>query len=288
MPDRLAERFSGRTLAVATRHGKERAIAPPFLEGLPLAQVVVVPDLDTDRFGTFSGEVERRLSPPEAALAKSRFGAEASGADLVIASEGSFGPYSPAPFMPCDEEFLVLLDLRDGRHFLHRHVTLDVVFGGERCERLDEVLSFAERMRFPEHGLILREQERWSEGQEQHKGLTDPGELRVLAEELLVRHGSLWACTDQRAMLNPTRMVAIAATAEGFVKEMSTCCPACGEVHFAVVEQLTGLPCSWCSTPTEMVRALVRGCAVCGHRSQVPRADGQVAADPGQCPSCNP
>ena len=64
MPDRLAERFSGRTLAVATRHGKERAIAPPFLEGLPLAQVVVVPDLDTDRFGTFSGEVERRLSPP--------------------------------------------------------------------------------------------------------------------------------------------------------------------------------------------------------------------------------
>ncbi|MCB0811039.1 MAG: hypothetical protein KDB96_17310, partial [Flavobacteriales bacterium] len=274
--------------AVATRHGKERAIAPPFLEGLPLAQVVVVPDLDTDRFGTFSGEVERRLSPPEAALAKARAGAEASGADLVIASEGSFGPYPPAPFVPCDEEFLVLLDLQDGRHFLHRHLTLDVVFGGERCDRLDQVLAFAERMRYPEHALILRERELWSQDQEQHKGLTDPTRLRELAEELLGRHGSLWACTDQRAMLNPTRMEAIATAAEGFVQELSTCCPACGEVHFAVVEQLSGLPCGWCGTPTDMLRASLRGCAVCGHRSEVPRADGQVKADPGQCPSCNP
>ena len=288
MPDRLAERFSGRTLAVATRHGKERAIAPPFLEGLPLAQVVVVPDLDTDRFGTFSGEVERRLAPPEAALAKARFGAEASGADLAIASEGSFGPYPPAPFVPCDEEFLVLLDLRDGRHFQHRHVTLDVVFGGERCGRLDEVLAFAERMRFPEHGLILREREPWTEGQEQYKGLCDPDELRDLAEGLLGRHGSLWACTDQRAMLNPTRMAAIAATARGFVDELRTCCPACGEVHFAVVEQLGGLPCSWCGTATEMLRGAVRGCAICGHRKEVPRPDGLSEADPGQCPSCNP
>ena len=50
-------------------HGKERAIAPPFRRVLG-AEIVVAPDLDTDKLGTFSGEVPRPDALVETALLK--------------------------------------------------------------------------------------------------------------------------------------------------------------------------------------------------------------------------
>ncbi|WP_404325454.1 hypothetical protein [Aerophototrophica crusticola] len=54
-------RHAGRTVALGTRHGKERAFAPPLLRRLGLS--VTLADIDTDQLGTFSGEVERQGTP---------------------------------------------------------------------------------------------------------------------------------------------------------------------------------------------------------------------------------
>ena len=49
---------AGRAIALASRHGKERAIAPVLKERLDLS--IIVPEhLDTDALGTFTGEVDR-------------------------------------------------------------------------------------------------------------------------------------------------------------------------------------------------------------------------------------
>ncbi len=52
------EYFRGRTAVLGTKHGKEQVIAPLLDEHLGVR--VVVPDgFDTDRFGTFTRDVDR-------------------------------------------------------------------------------------------------------------------------------------------------------------------------------------------------------------------------------------
>lgn len=288
MSSALRDRFQGRILGVATLHGKEQVIGPALMKVLPLAGHCAIPSVDTDRFGAFSGEVQRTTDPLTAALAKAKHGAEVSGMDLVIASEGSFGPYTPAPFISCDEEFLVLYDARDGAVFEHRHVSLETVFGGERCVSIREVLAFAERMKFPSHGLVLRTKERWERGDALHKGIRDPERLRELAGTLIDGKGSVWVETDQRAMENPTRMAVIAEAAERFAVELARLCPTCGELFFRITGTVAGLPCGLCGMPTASIRSYLRACRSCSFSLAEPRPDGKVEEDPRFCDHCNP
>ena len=282
------ERFRDRPLGVASMHGKERVIGPALMARLPLARVIPIPDLDTDRFGAFSGEVERGTDPRTACVHKARHGAEASGMDLVIASEGSFGPYPPAPFMSCDEEWLVLLDLRDGTELVHRHVSLDTVSGGETCHSEEEVLAFASRMKFPDHQLVLKPAAPWRHGDRVYKGIGDRDTLVRTARLLIAEHGSVWVESDLRAMANPTRMRVIGEAAQGFAAELASCCPRCALFHFATTKALCGLPCGQCGFPTRSTRATLRECRGCGHGEEVPRTDGRTFEDPRFCDHCNP
>jgi len=282
------ERFRDRLLGVASMHGKERVIGPALMARLPLAHVIPVPDLDTDRFGTFSGEVERGTAPRTACVHKARHGAEVSGLDLVIASEGSFGPYPPAPFMSCDEEWLVLLDLRDGTELVHRHVSLNTVSGGEACHSEEELLAFASRMKFPDHQLVLKPADHWRHGDHLHKGISDHETLVQKARLLIAEHGMVWVESDLRAMANPTRMHVIGEAAEGFAAELASCCPQCALFHFATTKALWGLPCGQCGFPTKSTRATLRECRGCGHRQEDAREDGRMMEDPQYCDLCNP
>jgi hypothetical protein len=282
------ERFAGRTIGVATMHGKERVIGPALMERLPLAGFVAIPDLDTDRFGSFSGEVDRATDPRTTCALKGRHGAEAAGMDLVIASEGSFVPYPPAPFMTCDEEWLVLMDLRDGLEVACRHVSLEARFAGENCTDIDQVFAFAARMGFPQHHLVLKPQRQWGSGDAVHKGIKDSDTLSATSERMLSEHGALWVESDLRAMANPTRMGVIREAAERFATELARTCPHCGLFHFAVCEALWGLPCSQCGFSTRSPRAYLRSCRGCGHQQEAPRPDQKTFEDPQSCDLCNP
>ena len=54
---------------LVTMHGKERAITPVLKEGLGL-ELSLATGVNTDKFGTFSRDVERTGSPLDAARAK--------------------------------------------------------------------------------------------------------------------------------------------------------------------------------------------------------------------------
>ena len=64
-----AELYRGRTIAFGTKHGKATLVAGSF-DALLRARVTAPANIDTDEWGTFSGEVERTLAPVAAARTK--------------------------------------------------------------------------------------------------------------------------------------------------------------------------------------------------------------------------
>lgn len=69
--------YRGKPVALATKHDKQRAIAPALTVSPGLR--VRLANVDTDALGTFTGEIARLGTPRETALAKARLGIEATG-----------------------------------------------------------------------------------------------------------------------------------------------------------------------------------------------------------------
>lgn len=137
---------------LATMHGKERVIAPPLGRFLGL-RVEPARGLDTDRFGTFSRDVERTGSQLDAAHAKIAAACVASPRIRVgLASEGSFGPH---PFLPFVREIVVLIDRQVGLDLIGHYADLGVNFAHAVVSDVGAVIAFVERVGFPEHGVIV-------------------------------------------------------------------------------------------------------------------------------------
>jgi hypothetical protein len=100
--------FKGRNLIIATKHSKEKVIAPIVEKELGVKCFVSL-DLDTDLLGTFTGEIERKDDPVTSARNKCLMSMELTNCDLAIASEGSFGPHPTLYFIPADDEILVFV-----------------------------------------------------------------------------------------------------------------------------------------------------------------------------------
>jgi hypothetical protein len=268
--------YSGLKVALATQHGKQRALAPPLRRRLGL--IVEPVAIDTDAFGTFTGTTARTGTAAEAALAKARAGMAASGLPLSLASEGSFGPHPWLPFGAGGVETLAFIDAARGLE-----LTLSSVSRRTNFAHLDvadgvDIAPFLARIGFPAHALVVKA----ADGMVLASGVQDMAALARLA----------WPGnrleTDMRAHLNPTRMAAIRALAGRLVARLGTLCPACDCPGFGQVDMLRGLPCSSCRQPTQGVLAIIDGCTACGHRETRPRPDGVTAASPAACDWCNP
>ena len=108
-----ARGFSSQTAVLATMHEKERAIAPLFLQELGMT-VTVMPNFDSDRFGTFTRDVARPGTQIEAARLKAQAVLAMTGETVAIASEGAFSPHPMLPFSACDREIVLILDQTNG------------------------------------------------------------------------------------------------------------------------------------------------------------------------------
>ena len=285
--------YRGRVVALATKHGKERAIGRPLQAALGL-EVVVPPNLDTDALGTFSGEVERVGTPKEVALRKARLGMAAAELPYGLASEGSFGPHPFIPFLPIGQELLVFVDDVLGIELSEFLIVEDTNFNHQVAAPGDDLTDFLQRIGFPSHAVIARPNiarpsATWDR-QLLFKGLTEPATLKeaIAASAATSPDGRAHIETDMRAHLNPTRMASIRRLAFRLARRLATACPACGAPGWGRIDVELGLPCMDCSTPTDLVRAEILGCAACDHRSAHPRPDGRSHAEPGQCPYCNP
>ena len=281
----MQDYFLGRKLLIATRHKKEKVIQPLLEKELGVR--CVVPDsLDTDRFGTFTGEKERSSDPLSTAIHKCRWAMELYQCDLAVASEGSFGPHPTAFFMPADDEWVVLIDTKNQMEIQARVISTATNFRGQYIEMEEALMKFAEKALFPSHGLILRPDE--ASTQNMYKGITDQAPLKKYFNALLKQFGKAFVETDMRALYNPTRMSVIQQATERLLKKISSTCPECRAPGFDVEQVNDGLPCEWCGSPTNSILSLTYRCRRCGYEKDLHHPQGKDKADPGTCNYCNP
>lgn len=274
----LAPQVANRTAVLATMHGKEQVIAPLLAE---LKIELVVPTaFDTDRFGSFSGEVKRAGSQLQAARIKAEQAMQLTGLNLAIASEGSFGPHPALPFLPCDRELVLLIDRDAGLEIVGEALSTATNFAQAEVSTVAQALQFAQKAEFPQHGLILKTATALV------KGITAEAELVNAVERALALSPGVTLETDMRACYNPKRMQVIRQATQSLMQKLRQTCPNCGWPGFGVIEYQPGLPCAWCHQPTGQTQATVYGCQHCGHRQIEASAASQ--ADPAHCGSCNP
>lgn len=277
--------FKGRKVVVATKHKKEEVIAPIF--GNELGLICVVPkDLDTDKLGTFSGEVGRVDDPITTLRKKCQMAIDASGINLAVANEGSFGGHPTIFFAHADDELIMLLDKENGIEIIERELSLSTNFDGTEIKSEDELIAFANKIGFPSHGIILKK------GKNNCSGIIK--ESRAFEELIKNYHkiknedGTAYAETDMRAMFNPTRMKIIEQAAIKLTKKAKSLCPSCSTPGFGVVDAEKGLPCEMCGMPTRSTLKHIYRCQKCNFQTEKEFPFEKQFEDPQYCDFCNP
>jgi hypothetical protein len=290
--------YQGQEVVLATLHGKEKVLARPLRWGLG-ATLVHLSGVDTDSLGSFCGTQPRSLSMRATCLAKARLALEhGGGRALAIASEGSFGPHPAVPLLPVGRECLAFLDRERGLAVVEQGFARRTNFSQHRLEPDQATAAllppslerWLQQVGFPSHALLVRPLGDGVPAQMLRKGIHEPETLRqaLLWAAAAAPAGRVQLETDMRAHANPTRMASIRALAFQLVRRLRNPCPRCGSPGWGLVGNEAGLPCADCQQPTPLIRAEILGCAACGSEEHRPRHDGLRAADPGQCPHCNP
>lgn len=277
--------FENRRILIASQHKKEDVLSPLLTKALGVTPVICR-TLDTDQLGTFTGEIERVHDPLTAARRKCEIGMELSGTDLAVASEGSFGAHPGIPFVPADDEIIILVDKKNKIEIAAREITTETNFRSTTLDNEKALRRFAEDALFPSHGLIL------SDGQKnkQHitKGINSWNELMECFQTMMSKQMKIHVETDMRAMFNPTRMKAIGKACEKMIEKIKSTCPHCSCPGFAVFSVQEGLPCSLCSRETRSTLLHLYRCQRC-HYEEIKRfPHNKSEEDPMYCDYCNP
>ena len=276
--------FTNRKLIIATKHNKEKVIAPILEKALGVT-CLVNPEFNTDSLGTFTGEVERELDPISTVRKKCLLAMELNNCDLGIASEGSFGSHPSLFFVPADDEFLIFIDTKNGIEIVARELSTNTNFNGKYVANEKELLEFSEAARFPSHALILRKNE--NENVDIHKDITSLKELKVIFHSLIHKYETVYVETDMRAMYNPTRMSVIESATKKLVDKINSACPVCDFPGFDIIDIVKGLPCEQCNAPTQSTKKYIYGCLKCHHKEEKQNPN-KTHETPMFCDFCNP
>lgn len=222
--------FYGRELLIATMHKKENVIAPILTEGMGV-NCTVASNFDSDVFGTFSGEIERKNSPLDTVRNKALAAACNTSYKLIIASEGSFGPHPSSPFLSANEEIVVLLDLENNLEIVGRHFSVKTNFAQQTISNLGELIDFQKQIGFPEFGLIIRSKNSDHEVSIL-KDILDPNQLHHVVRDHLENGCVVTAETDMRATRNSTRMKNIELATLNLLENIKSICPSCSTPGF--------------------------------------------------------
>ncbi len=274
--------FNGRKVVIATKHQKEQVIGPALQEAFGM-KYIVSEDVDTDLLGTFTGEVDRVLTPVEAARQKCILALAECDADFAIGSEGSFGPHPTLYFLPADEEILLLLDRKRELEIVVKHTSLQTNYASFEQGSEQDLADFLQQVKFPSHGLHVKSPEVYVA-----KGIRSEDRLNQAIQEAVNRFGTYTLETDMRAMNNPTRMSVIQELVGKLVEKMKSCCPTCQRPGFSPTDVIRGLVCSCCSLPTKSVKSLIYSCEGCHYTTCVYFPDSKTMEDPMFCDFCNP
>ena len=276
--------FEGRKIVIATKHQKEQVIAPLLLQEFGMI-AITTPQLDTDLLGTFTGEIDRTLSPIEAARKKCYLAMEQTNCNMAIASEGSFGPHPGLFLVPADDEMLILIDKENNIEIIAREVSTQTNFDAETITDSAQLINFANKALFPSHALIIRNEK--NSTMEIMKGINNWDDLNATFYCFMQKYGKAHIETDMRASYNPTRMQVIEKATVQLIKKMQCTCPQCKAPGLSITNVKRGLPCGLCNMPTQTPKSNLYTCAQCQFVKEEIIANKQFE-DPMYCNFCNP
>lgn len=213
--------YRGCRIAVGTAHGKALALGPPFAQILG-ARLVTPVGLDTDRFGTFSGETPRPRSASETARAKARLGMRAARLPYGLASEASYGPL-PGIGLPGHEEILVFLDDVLGIEVVEGYRTMQTPGTAHRVtEAADLPTHLLDGL--GEQALVVRPST-GDTAADIVKGITAVGDLDAAIRQAARRSpdGTALVEPDLRAHHNPSRRVVLGRLAQTLARAAARC-----------------------------------------------------------------
>lgn len=276
--------YQHKVATLASKHKKEVAIGPLLYNSLGIHLEVF--DLDTDQFGTFSGEIERKSDALDAARSKALEAFQLCGKPIIITSEGSFGPHPSIPFIPYNQELILFSDFENGVECLGKAESTDTNFSAAEITHFEDLENFARAALFPSHALILKCLNPSTGTFTYKKGISDHVELKRAFEEISNFGNQIFVETDMRAMYNPKRMSVIAQATQNLIDNLRQACPACEACGFTKTHALPGLPCSLCGTPTHLISHYIYTCKACGFEDK--RSVEASSADAMYCNFCNP
>ena len=275
--------YKDRSVLLASKHQKEKAIADIFLK--ELSCTLCVQDFDTDVYGTFTGEIPRPLAPFDTCVLKAKTAAKQHAYDLAVASEGSFGPHPSIPFMPSAHEIMVFVDIPNDWVISEHLLTQKTNYAMMQIEKQTVLDDFLKQAGFPQHALTLQTN---THKTPIAKGINDLNTLEKALHAGFKLERTLTIATDMRAMMNPTRMDVLKELAQQLALRIASYCPACQAPGFGFIQPQGQLPCRLCGTPTSLYEKEQWACVKCTYEEQKIRKDGIIAAEPNHCPYCNP
>jgi len=221
------------TVAVpATMHAKEPVIGPILRDELGLI-VGLAMGVNTDQFGTLSREVARTESQLDAARAKIAAGfVYALLARVSIISEGSFGLHPHVSFVAFGREPVLMIDREAGLELTGYDASPETNFGPAVARDLDEAMSFADRARFPTHGLIVIgcKAEPPAPALFLNKEIVNGAALEAVAKDAIRICGAAFVEIDMRDHQNPTRMAAIERATRDVARRFHSRCLNCDDL----------------------------------------------------------
>jgi hypothetical protein len=277
--------FEGEVVHVASMHEKEELLRPLLSRAGLHCQSVAV---NTDEFGTFSGEIERVGSIRETLRKKIKAAvALVPHGRLFLASEGTFGPHPILGFFQTDLEALLFLDQKLEIEIYAEFLAADVIHDEAVLGPRDDFRAFLAKIHFPSHGVIVRPE-----------GLFNPifkglHEERSVAQAMLTsfmesKTGRVVLATDLRANHNPSRREAIKRAGENLLEKLLSLCPNCQIPGFAIARGIPGLKCSGCGEHSVIAKSVLLECVRCDFSEERPRPDGKTSIEPEECEHCNP
>ncbi len=275
--------FNNRIALLASMHGKEKSIGPVLKKSLNM-ELIVANGIDTDCLGTFTGEIERTLTPKENALKKCYMALEHSQVEIAIATEGSFGPHPQLPFLPFHEEWIAFVDQKHGIQICLVERSLLTNFSSRWVGSREELHSFLTSIGFPFHGVIVSDSD--TNRKSIYKGLRNLPDVYSAVQSILNNSSRAYIESDMRAMHNPSRMLLLVKLAKKLAYALQSPCPNCLIPGFTHLSNEHGLPCSLCGHPTEQAAWHIYSCQQCQFQEKYPVAD--LVADPTYCLTCNP
>lgn len=284
--------YWGAKIVFSTMHKKENILSSIFKQKLNI-DFLVPPAINTDQFGTFTGEIKRESALKEVLRKKALLGLELCQQDVGLASEGSFGPHPWMPFVECNQESLLLLDKKRNIEIFVNHINTKNRAHYAEVSRDEELSCFLTTIGFPQQAVIVKPTHDYSGSSDYiFKGLTNEKKvsqaIKIIYNDLKLK--KIWIETDHRAHLSPARRQTILEAGRQLLAKIMSVCPTCNYPGFDMSDVIRGLVCSECGQPSRHPKEEIWTCSnrLCFYSEVKPRWDGMTSLDPSECEECNP